>query len=227
MGRRRSRGMNLDIKAVENNGGVYGITRFSVTKKEQDSLPVELQGMCVFFEMNPQKIYVHEKSLFYYGHYEDLSANYQASVKIRNIDDYKVDPLPPKGDPVMKKVDRETYFLIPLSEMGYSMPSASEKKRFQLAQESGRKTKESLQILLTKLLLEEVTERTLGFNSAFIRFPKQFGEQARRNGAYYKLDSSQSANGASPLFPDLHLAEKPFGYLPPWAITLVERTKIE
>ena len=50
MVRRKSSGMRYDIKAVGNNDGIYGITRVSVTRKEQDSLPVELQGMCLFFE---------------------------------------------------------------------------------------------------------------------------------------------------------------------------------
>ena len=68
MVRRKSSGMRYDIKAVGNNDGIYGITRVSVTRKEQDSLPVELQGMCLFFETDREGVYAYENSLFYYGH---------------------------------------------------------------------------------------------------------------------------------------------------------------
>jgi len=210
MVRRKSSGMRYDIKAVGNNDGIYGITRVSVTRKEQDSLPVELQGMCLFFETDREGV-----------------CNYPVHVKINNLSEYEVYPLLPKGEPVVKKPYRDQYFLIPVSEMGYSMKFSLEQQRFQLAQQCGIQTKRSLQTLLSKLIVEKITENMSGFNSTFKKFPKELAEDAKREGAYYRKNNSHDSNNTPALFPDLHPTEMPFGFLPSWAMKLVERTKIE
>ena len=209
---------NVEIKALRNEG-YFGMFRFESKKKGH-----RFAGICGFFEFDSDYVKVYD-SLFFNGSYKDLvkcMRTVPQSLQDLYTGNHNL------GESLGFRRGREgipalVYHCLPLTEFNYRPWEERTKFLGAVFDRVKKELPKNITRMIETSYVSSEIRLNKNYNVALKTLPHEFRNEAEIQGAYCQLNRLRSEEPVG--FSKPTLVERDLGYLPDWALEMVEEYK--